>query len=104
MQRRSISWSNAAVTSVPAGTRTAFLRYEFETAQYPKSYFGPGIQMAADDRASPAAHTHFVPIEVTYCWIEHREVRRRRTAAHRGDHLRPPMNTRFMWAASAIRR
>jgi len=64
---------NAAVTSVPAGTRTAYLRYEFHTQQFPKNYFGPGIQMAAMAVHHQARNTTFLPIEVTYCWIEHHE-------------------------------
>ncbi len=64
---------NAPVRSVPAGARTAYLRYEFETAQFPKNYFGPGIQTVTMTIHHQARVTHFVPLEVTYCWIEHRD-------------------------------
>jgi hypothetical protein len=37
---------NTGVTSVPPETKTAYLRYEFETEQFARHYFGPGIQMA----------------------------------------------------------
>lgn len=62
----------APVAQVPAATRTAFLRYEFETRDAPKNYTGPGVQMALltvqhqPRSASPA------PVVVTYCWVEHR--------------------------------
>jgi hypothetical protein len=64
---------NAAVTSVPPGCRTAYLRYEFQTDQYAKSYAGPGIQTATMTVHHQPRLTNFIPIEVTYCWVEHRE-------------------------------
>ena len=64
---------NAAVTAVPAGTRTAYLRYEFQTAQYPKHYAGPGIQTATMTLHHQPRVTNAAPLEVTYCWIEHRD-------------------------------
>jgi hypothetical protein len=64
---------NVGVTSVPPQTKTAFLRYEFETEQFARHYFGPGIQMAVMTIHSQPRNATFVPIEVTYCWIEHRE-------------------------------
>jgi len=73
---------NAVVTSVPPGARTAYLRYQFETANYPRSYSGPGIQMASMTVHHQARVTGFVPFEVTYCWTEHRDggdVERRHT-------------------------
>ncbi len=63
----------APVSSVPAGIRTAYLRYEFQTENYPKSYSGPGIQMALMTVHHQPRAAAFAPIEVTYCWIEHRE-------------------------------
>lgn len=63
----------AAVSDVPADTRTAYLRYEFETADYPKHYAGPGIQTATMTVHHQPRTTGFVPLEVTYRWIEHRE-------------------------------
>jgi hypothetical protein len=73
---------NVPVASVPSGTRTAFFRYEFETAQYPRSYSGPGIQMALMTVHHAPRTTNFTPIEITFCWIEHRDsgdVERRHT-------------------------
>ena len=73
---------NTAVTTVPPGIRTAYLHYEFQTEQFPKHYFGPGIQMAAMTVHHQPRTTNFVPIEVTCCWVEHREsgdVERRHT-------------------------
>ena len=64
---------SATVTSVPPGMHTAFLRYEFQTAHNPRSYAGPGIQMAAMTVHHQARTTNFIPVEVTYCWIEHRD-------------------------------
>ena len=64
---------NARVSQVPIGMRTAYLRYQFETERFASNYFGPGIQMAALRVWHQARATNFVPIEVTYCWIEHRE-------------------------------
>ena len=64
---------NVPVTSVPPGTKSAYLRYEFETAQFPKHYFGPGIQTASVAVHHQPRATGFVPLEVTYCWTEHRD-------------------------------
>ncbi len=64
---------NRAVTTVPEGTRNAFLRYEFETQGNAASYTGPGIQMARMRVEHMPRVVGFTPIEVTYCWIEHRE-------------------------------
>lgn len=64
---------NAAVTSVPAGARTVYLRYEFQTEQYARSYAGPGIQMAAMTVHHQPRAARLVPLEVTYCWVEHRD-------------------------------
>jgi len=73
---------NAVVTSAPAETRSVYLRYEFETGRYPKNYAGPGIQMASMSVHHQPRRVGFVPLEVTYCWTEHREtgeVERRHT-------------------------
>ncbi|MCX5671790.1 MAG: hypothetical protein NTU94_10775 [Planctomycetota bacterium] len=73
---------NAAVASAPAAARTAYLRYEFQTEQYPKSYAGPGIQTATMTVHHQPRAARFVPVEVTYCWVEHRDsgdVERRHT-------------------------
>ena len=63
---------NAAVGTVPAGTKAAYLRYEFETKSYAKSYAGPGIQTAMITVHHQPRTTGFTPFEVAYCWIEHR--------------------------------
>jgi len=64
---------NADAGKIPPGTRTAFLRYELQTAAAPKSYAGPGLQtvwmrLCHEPRLKGAA-----PLEVTYCWVEHRQ-------------------------------
>jgi hypothetical protein len=64
---------NCPVASVPPATRTAYLRYEFETEQFARHYFGPGIQMATMTVHHQPRTTNFVPIAVTFCWTEHRE-------------------------------
>ncbi len=64
---------NAAVGGVPAGTTAAYLRYEFQTELYPKSYSGPGIQAAMMTVHHQPRTTGFTPFEVAYCWVEHRE-------------------------------
>ena len=64
---------DVGVASVPPETKSAYLRYEFETEQFARHYFGPGIQMATMTIHSQRRNATFVPIEVTYCWIEHRE-------------------------------
>ncbi|MFI5379625.1 MAG: hypothetical protein ACHRHE_10035 [Tepidisphaerales bacterium] len=64
---------NAAVNTVPAGARTAYLRYEFQTELYPRSYSGPGIQTAMIAVHHQSRTTGFTPIEVAYCWVEHRD-------------------------------
>ncbi len=64
---------NAPVAEVPPDTRTAYLRYEFQTEAYPKSYSGPGIQTAMMTVYHRPRSSGFVPFEVDYCWVEHRE-------------------------------
>ncbi|WP_197356158.1 discoidin domain-containing protein [Aureliella helgolandensis] len=64
---------NRDVTPIPVGQREAYLRYEFQTQQYPRSYAGPGIQAARMLVQHEPRVKGFTPIEVTYCWIEHRE-------------------------------
>ncbi len=73
---------HSAVTNVPPNTATAYLRYEFQTARAARSYGGPGIQMATMTVHHQPRAACFVPIEVTFCWIEHRpdgDVERRHT-------------------------
>ncbi len=64
---------HAMVSEVPAASRSVYCRYQFETTRFAKNYFGPGIQMAMMTVHHLPRSTNFVPIEVTYCWIEHRE-------------------------------
>ena len=64
---------NAGVSSIPPEVESAYLRYEFQTVQQPKQYFGPGIQMASMLIHHQPRVAKFVPIEATYCWIEHRD-------------------------------
>jgi len=63
---------NTAVGDVPPNTTTAYLRYEFQTSRAARSYGGPGIQMATMTVHHQPRLARFVPIEVTFCWIEHR--------------------------------
>ena len=65
--------ANCPVASVPSATRTAYLRYEFETEQFARHYFGPGIQMATMTVHHQPRTTNSLPIAVTFCWTEHRE-------------------------------
>lgn len=64
---------NREVASIPVGQREAYLRYEFQTQRYARSYSGPGIQAARMLVQHEPRVKGFTPIEVTYCWIEHRE-------------------------------
>jgi hypothetical protein len=61
------------IQDVPPETMAAYLRYEFATQRYAKSYSGPGIQMAQMTVHHEPRVPGFTPIEVTYCWVEHRE-------------------------------
>jgi hypothetical protein len=73
---------NADAGKIPPGTRTAFLRYEFQTAASPKSYAGPGLQTVWMRACHEPRLKGAVPLEVTYCWVEHRkegDVERRHT-------------------------
>ena len=64
---------NATVRPAPKGSRSAYLRYEFQTQRSAKNYFGPGIQMADMTVHHQPRQSGFVPMEVNYCWVEHRE-------------------------------
>jgi hypothetical protein len=64
---------NRAVAAVPPDTRTAFFRYEFFTPRNARSYSGPGIQTARMAVQHRPRVTGFTPVEVTWCWVEHRE-------------------------------
>jgi hypothetical protein len=63
---------SATVASVPPAAATAYLRYEFATEQFARHYFGPGIQMAMMTVHHQARNATFVPVQVIYCWTEHR--------------------------------
>lgn len=62
----------APVSMIPAGSRTAFLRYEFETQDAPAHYTGPGIQMALMTVQHEPRNPNPAPVVVTYCWSEYR--------------------------------
>ena len=73
---------NQAVAPLVPGMRAAYLRYEFETQRNARSYTGPGIQSARIMVQHEPRVKGFTPIEMTYCWIEHRvegDVERRHT-------------------------
>ncbi|YCM43424.1 hypothetical protein V2O64_19130 [Verrucomicrobiaceae bacterium 227] len=64
---------NRSPEMVPSGMKDVFLRYEFATERNKRSYSGPGIQMARMRVEHEPRVKGFTPIEVTYCWVEHRE-------------------------------
>jgi hypothetical protein len=72
------------VDAAPAGSRDAYFRYQFETKGDPeKKWSSPGLQTALMTVHHAPKTTGYVPIEVTYCWVEHRDegdVERRHTA------------------------
>jgi hypothetical protein len=74
---------NATVKEVPAEAHQVYLRYQFQTAGDPeKQWSSPGLQAALMTVLHEPRVKGFTPIEVTYCWIEHREsgdVERRHT-------------------------
>lgn len=61
----------AELESIPANTRTVFLQYE-ATSSVPSSFESTGMQdvlMMVNHEPHSAA---FAPVEVTWCWTEHR--------------------------------
>lgn len=62
----------APVRKIPADQRRVFLRYEFEAAGENEKWRAPGIQTALMTLHHRPRATGFSPIEVTYCWVEHR--------------------------------
>lgn len=73
---------NAAVAKVEPDRRRLFLRYEFECPKATESWRAPGIQAALMTIHHEPRSSGFSPIEVTYCWVEHRaegDVERRHT-------------------------
>ena len=73
---------NASAGQVPPGQKQVFLRYEFETPAQGEKWRAPGIQTALMTLHYQPPRTGFSPIEVTYCWVEHRaegDVERRHT-------------------------
>jgi RNA polymerase sigma factor (sigma-70 family) len=63
---------NAAAGRVPDDQKQVFLRYEFETLSDGEKWRAPGIQTALMTVHHKPRRAGFSPIEVTYCWIEHR--------------------------------
>lgn len=74
---------SARIDAVPSGAQEAYVRYQFQTSGDPeKRWAAPGIQSALIVVRHQPRTKGFSPIEVTYCWIEHREagdVERRHT-------------------------
>jgi RNA polymerase sigma factor (sigma-70 family) len=72
---------HAPAGRAPADHKQVFLRYEFETSSDEK-WRAPGIQTAMLTVRHAPPKAGFSPIDVTYCWIEHRDegdVERRHT-------------------------
>ncbi len=71
------------IDKVPADARKVQLRYQFEMKGDPtKQWASPGFQTALMTVHHQPRTTGFAPIEVTYCWVEHRDegdVERRQT-------------------------
>lgn len=63
---------NLAVEQVPP-EREVYLRYQFELAQEAEPWVFAGIQTAHISVHHQPRQRGFTPIEVTYCWVEHRE-------------------------------
>gem|GEM_PF-724936 len=62
----------AAVDKVDADRREVFLRYEFESPKGTEAWKAPGIQSALMTVHHQPRTSGFSPIEISYCWIEHR--------------------------------
>jgi hypothetical protein len=62
----------ASIDKVDADRRQVFLRYEFESPKGTEAWKAPGIQTALMMVHHQPRTTGFSPIEVTYCWVEHR--------------------------------
>jgi len=62
------------VTDVAPNSHDAYFRYQFTTASEPeKQWSCPGISTALMTVYHQPRVPGFTPIEVTYCWVEHRE-------------------------------
>jgi len=61
----------AATAQPPAGQRSVWLRYELESSEAP-SATSTGIQDALLQVHHAAHDPSFAPVEVTWCWTEHR--------------------------------
>ncbi len=70
MPRDHMVWLDVKSSNIPTGATTIFLRYEFDGAI---GYGAPGIQSAAFCVRREPRQTAFAPLEVTYCWTEHRK-------------------------------
>jgi RNA polymerase sigma factor (sigma-70 family) len=63
---------HASAGKVPADQKQVYLRYEFETSSEGEKWRAPGIQTAFMTVHHKPRNPGFTPIDVTYCWIEHR--------------------------------
>lgn len=72
-----------ALKNVPAGKTDAYLRYQFETKNdATKQWWCSGVQTAQMTVYHQPRVPGFTPVEVTWCWVEHRDsgdVERRHT-------------------------
>ncbi len=57
----------------PANAKEAYFRYQFESPSSAADWKSPGIQTALMTVHHQPRTAGFTPIEVTYCWVEHRE-------------------------------
>ena len=64
---------NVPVRGIPENTRTAYVRYEFNSPAGGGTYNAAGIQTATLTAHHRPRLAKFAPIEVTYCWTEHRD-------------------------------
>ncbi len=70
------------VDEIPAGTRQAWVKMACSRPDHTPDYFSPGLHDIVFDVRHKPRSARFSPIEVTYCWLEHRkdgDVERRHT-------------------------
>ncbi|MBZ0254619.1 discoidin domain-containing protein, partial [bacterium] len=70
LPRDRMVWLDVDAADVPSGAQAVYFRYEFEGGA---GYTGPGIQSAAFSVNHEIEQTNSAPLEITYCWIEHRK-------------------------------
>lgn len=70
MPRDQMVWLYMNSSDVPKDANAVFFRYEFEGGT---GYSGPGIQSAAFSINYQPRQTANAPLEITYCWTEHRK-------------------------------